>query len=116
MRPYLFLIAVILFTVDMQAQNPTLIDRELFFGNPEISGSQLSPDGKYLSFMKAYEGIMNIWVKKAEDPFEKAIPLTDSKRPMYRYFWSDDSRYILYVKDQDGDENIYVYAVRPDIS
>lgn len=116
MRPYLFLIAVILFTVDMQAQNPTLIDRELFFGNPEISGSQLSPDGKYLSFMKAYEGIMNIWVKKAEDPFEKAIPLTDSKRPMYGYFWSDDSRYILYVKDQDGDENINVYAVRPDIS
>ena len=31
---------------------PPLIDRELIFGNPEISGAQLSPDGKYLAFQK----------------------------------------------------------------
>jgi hypothetical protein len=31
------------------AQNgklPPLLDRELFFGNPEISGAQISPDGR----------------------------------------------------------------------
>ena len=39
-----------------------LIDRELFFGNPEISGAQLSPDGKFISFIKPYEDVMNIWV------------------------------------------------------
>lgn len=91
-----------------------LLDRDLFFGNPEISGAQISPDGKYLSFMKAYEGIMNVWVKKLEAPFEEALPLTDSKRPLYGYFWSEDGKYILYVKDQDGDENINVFAVNPD--
>jgi hypothetical protein len=31
---------------------PPLIDRELIFGNPEIAGAQLSPDGKYLAFQK----------------------------------------------------------------
>lgn len=90
-----------------------LLDRELFFGNPEISGGQLSPDGKWISFMKEYQGIMNIWVKKFDEPFDKARPLTDSKRPMYGYFWSYDSKYILFAKDKDGDENVNVFAVNP---
>ena len=38
-----------------------LIERSLFFDNPEISGSQLSSDGKRISFLKAYKGVMNIW-------------------------------------------------------
>lgn len=90
-----------------------LIDRELFFGNPEISGSQLSPDGKHVTFLKEYDGIMNIWIKKTEEPFEKAIPLTNQKRPMYGYFWTDDSKYVLFVKDNDGDENINIFAIDP---
>ena len=90
-----------------------LIDRELFFGNPEISGGQLSPDGKWISFMKVYDGIMNIWVKKFDEPFEKARPLTNNKRPMQGYFWSYDGKYILYVKDENGDENVNVFAVDP---
>jgi dipeptidyl aminopeptidase/acylaminoacyl peptidase len=101
------------------AQNKTnqiaapILDRELFFGNPEISGGQLSPDGKWISFMKEYQGIMNIWVKKFDEPFEKAVTLTDSKRPLQTYFWTDDSKYILYVKDKNGDENMNIYAVNP---
>lgn len=91
-----------------------LLDRELFFGNPEISGGQLSPDGQYISFLKEYEGIMNIWVKSFDAPFEDARPLTNSSRPLYGYFWSRDGKFILYVKDNDGDENMNVFAVAPD--
>jgi hypothetical protein len=90
-----------------------LIDRSLFFDNPEISGSQLSPDGKMVSFLKAYKGIMNIWVKKFDEPFEKARPLTDSKEPMSGYFWSDDGKYILYSFSKGGSENDNIYAVNP---
>lgn len=90
-----------------------LLDRELFFGNPEISGGQLSPDGQWISFLKQYNGIMNIWVKKFDAPFDQAKPLTNSKRPTYGYFWTEDGKYILYVKDNDGDENMNVYAVDP---
>ena len=36
------------------ANLPPLIDRQLFFGDPEISGAQLSPDGKWISFRKPY--------------------------------------------------------------
>ncbi len=95
------------------SQEIPLIDRSVFFGNPKISGGQISPDGKWISFLKEYDGIMNIWVKKFDEPFEKAKPLTDSKRPLYGYFWTYDSKFILYVKDKDGDENMNIFAVNP---
>ncbi len=97
----------------LNAQTTPLIDRELFFGNPEISGGQLSPDGTFISFLREYDGIMNIWVKRFDEPFESARPLTDSKRPLYGYAWTEDGRYILYAKDKDGDENINVFVVDP---
>jgi len=110
---------VVLFTAigaSSSAQNtlPPLIDREIFFGNPEIAGVQISPDGKYISFRKPYKDTMNIWVKRAEEPFEKARLITnETKRPIRGYFWSRDGKYILYVNDFGGDENFNVYAVDP---
>ncbi len=93
---------------------PPLIDREILFGNPEISGAQLSPDGKYMSFVKPYNEVRNIWVKKADEPFENAKPVTAStERPIPGYFWSLDSKYLLYVQDKGGDENYHVYALDP---
>ena len=93
---------------------PPLIDRELIFGNPEISGAQLSPDGKYLAFQKPWKDTRNIYVKGVDEPFSAARLLTaEPKRPIAGYFWSRDSKYILYVKDNDGDENYNVYAVDP---
>ena len=58
---------------------------------------------------------MNIWVKKAEEPFDQrqADHGRDAKRPIPAFFWSRDSKYILFVQDQGGDENFNVYAVNP---
>ncbi len=92
---------------------PPLIDRELFFGDPEISNSQLSPDGKFISFIKPYKGVRNIWVKLINEPFEAAKPVTADQRPVPAYFWSQDSKYLLYVQDKGGNEDFHVYAVNP---
>jgi dipeptidyl aminopeptidase/acylaminoacyl peptidase len=93
---------------------PPIIDRELIFGDPEISGLQLSPDGQFLSFLKPFKGTRNIWVKRTEEAFDKAKPISaDTKRPISRYFWSRDSRFVLYAQDSGGDENFNVYAVNP---
>ncbi len=93
---------------------PPLLDRELFFDNPEISGAQLSPDGTYFSFIKPYNDVMNIWVKKFDEPFDAARPITaDVIRPIRSYFWSRDGKYILYSQDKGGDENFNIYAVDP---
>lgn len=82
---------------------PPLLDREIFFGDPEISGGQSSPDGSYLSFMRPYEGTRNIWIKTREAGFDEAIPVTNrTDRPIPGYFWSRDGQYILFVMDQGG--------------
>ncbi|MEO8910857.1 MAG: alpha/beta fold hydrolase [Gemmatimonadaceae bacterium] len=91
-----------------------LIDREQFFGNPEISGAQISPDGRYISFLKPYKDTRNVWVKRTADPYTAAKLITnDTKRPVTQYFWSRDGKYILFAQDQLGDENFNVYAVDP---
>ena len=97
-----------------RADLPPLIDRELFFGDPEITGGQLSPDGKFIAFVKPLDGTRNVWVKGIKEPFEAARPLTaDTKRPIPGFFWSEDGKFILFVQDQGGDENFNVYAVDP---
>lgn len=96
-------------TVVSLAQQPPILDRELFFGDPEITGAQISPDGKYIGFLKPLNGTRNVWTKRTEEPFSAAKPLTNlTKRPVPGYFWSRDGRYILFVQDQGGDENFNV--------
>ncbi len=95
-------------------QLPALIDRDAFFGDVKITAAQISPDGRYISFLKPYKGTRNIWVKKAAEPFAAARPLSaETKRPVSGYFWSRDSKYLLYSQDQLGDENFNVYAIDP---
>ena len=90
------------------------MDRDLFFGNPEIAGAQLSPDGKWIAFLKPYKETRNVWVKKVGEPYSKGRLITaDPKRPIPGFFWSRDSKQILFVQDKDGDENYNVYAVDP---
>ncbi|MDJ0708238.1 MAG: prolyl oligopeptidase family serine peptidase [Leptolyngbyaceae cyanobacterium MO_188.B28] len=100
--------------LDNQAVLPPLINRELFFADPEITGAQLSPDGQFLAFQKPLEGVINVWVKGIDEPMEAARPVTaDAESPIMIYFWSADGRYILYGQDNGGDENFHIYAVEP---
>ncbi|MCW5958754.1 MAG: S9 family peptidase [Pyrinomonadaceae bacterium] len=91
-----------------------VVDRELFFGNPEILGGQLSPNGEYFAFIKPYKDVRNIWVKRTAESFDEAVPLTnEASRPISVFFWSRDSSHVLFVKDNKGDENFNVFAVKP---
>lgn len=111
---FTILLSLMLFSGSVLAQQPALIDREIFFGNPEYAGAQISPDGKYISFLKPLKDVRNVWVKGVDEPFAKARPLTaEKKRPISGYFWSWDSKSILFTKDNDGDENFNVFGVDP---
>ncbi len=93
---------------------PPIIDRELIFGNPEIAAAQISPDGRYIAFLKPWKDTRNIYVKAVDEPFGAARLLTtETKRPVAGYLWTRDSKFIIYAKDHDGDENFNVYAVDP---
>jgi dipeptidyl aminopeptidase/acylaminoacyl peptidase len=55
--------------------------------------------------------VLNIWVAPAGDP-AAAKPLTAEKtRPIRSYYWSPDSKAILFVNDKGGDENFLLYGV-----
>ena len=100
-----------------QAKNsglPPIIDRDLIFGDPDIAGAQISPDGHYLAFLKPWHETRNIYVKAVDEPFSAArLMTTETKRPVAGYLWARDSKYIVFVKDNAGDENFNVYAVDP---
>src|SRR5579863_1263249 len=108
------LLASLATAADTTTAAPPLIDRDIIFGNPEIAAAQLSPDGKYVSFLKPWKDTRNVYVKAVNEPFSAARLLTtETKRPVAGYFWPRDSKYILYAKDNEGDENFNVYAVDP---
>ena len=93
------------------AQDVPLIERAKLFGNPSKVGGQLSPDGRWISFIAPRDGVMNIYVAPANDP-AAARPLTAEKtRPIRQTFWSPDSKQVLFVNDHGGDENFLLYGV-----
>jgi dipeptidyl aminopeptidase/acylaminoacyl peptidase len=113
MKKFFVILLIVLVRISFAQQTP-LIDREIFFGDPEISSAQISPDGNYITFVKPFNNVRNIWIKEKNQKFDEARPITaDTKRPVTSYFWSHDSRYVLFVQDQGGNENFRVYAVNP---
>ena len=90
---------------------PPLIERAKLFGNPTKAGAQISPDGKWISFIAPRDGVLNVWVAPSSD-LAAAKPLTAEKaRPIRSTFWSPDSRQVLFINDKGGDENFLLYGV-----
>lgn len=88
-----------------------LIEREVLFGNPERVCVRLSPDGEYLTYIAPYQGILNIWIAPL-DNIQNAFAIThDDKRGIHTYNWAFDGRTLLYMKDQEGNENWQLFAV-----
>ena len=95
----------------VEATIPDLVDRELYFGNPDKIQVRISPDGKYFSYRAPVNGVMNIWVAPIENP-DSAQPITqDTLRGIQSYQWSYKSGNILYTQDKGGDENWHVHLV-----
>ena len=50
------------------AEPVELIPRDVLFGNPDRLGVQLSPDGRYLSFVAPWEGVLNVMGRFGRQP------------------------------------------------
>nr|WP_205958427.1 alpha/beta fold hydrolase [Qipengyuania sediminis] len=88
-----------------------LIPREALFGNPTKSGGQISPDGKWLSWMAPVNGVLNVHIAPAADPAAVRRLTNLTGRPPAGAFWAPDSSSILYIRDTGGDENFLLYGV-----
>lgn len=88
------------------------IPLEDFFKNPEKSRYQISPDGKFYSYLAPYESRLNVFVQ--ERGKEEAVQITsETDRDIAGYFWPNNEQ-ILYLKDDGGDENYKLYGVNID--
>ncbi len=83
----------------------------MFFGDPQRSGVRISPDGKMLSWLAPSNGVLNLWVAPVGELAAAKVLTAETKRPLQRYTWAPDSRSILFLKDNDGDENSRLFAV-----
>lgn len=100
---------IFMISMSSMAQKAPLIPLEDFFKNPEKTSYNISPDGKYISFMAPYESRMNIFVQKVGS--KKVTRLTsETARDIAGYYWANNSR-ILYINDNGGDENFALFGV-----
>jgi dipeptidyl aminopeptidase/acylaminoacyl peptidase len=88
-----------------------LIPRDALFGNPERANVQLSPDGRWLSWVAPLEGTLNVWVAPADDPAQARAVTQDTARGIRNYFWAYQPDTLLYLRDTGGDEDFHLYAV-----
>jgi hypothetical protein len=90
---------------------PPLIPRDVLFGNPERTSPRLSPDGTRLAWVAPdKKNVLQVWVKTIGKDDDKMVT-ADKKRGIRQYFWAEDNRTLLYMQDNDGDENFHIYGV-----
>ena len=87
---------------------------EDYFARPKADQFQLSPDGKYMSYMEKEDGSTKRHVYVKELATGKVTRVIEEKDELILgYFWKNANR-LLYVMDQGGNENYHIYAVNND--
>ncbi|MCH4822569.1 S9 family peptidase [Gramella lutea] len=83
---------------------------EDYFKTPEAFSFQLSPDGKYLAYMKRRTtGERDLYLREIST--QKESLLKKQEEDLIRgFYWKNNNR-ILYLQDKGGDENYHVFGV-----
>src|ERR1700733_11132841 len=88
-----------------------LIPREILFGNPEKVSPQISPDGRYLTYIAPdAKNVLQVWLRVIGHPQDQVLT-ADPKRGIRSYFWTYEPDKLIYAQDIEGDENYHLYLV-----
>jgi Tol biopolymer transport system component len=88
-----------------------IIPRKVIWGNPDKASVQISPDGAFVAYLAPRDGVLNVWVAPRAG-LGGAQPVThDTGRGIRFYLWAYTSKHILYIQDNDGDENWRLFSV-----
>ncbi len=94
---------------------PTYIPRAELFVPSEVLGVKISPDAKYLAYVKADpSGVMNLYVcatneYHSDNSLKQITHFTTPE--IYRFFWTDDSKNIVFLKDMNGSKSQQLYSI-----
>lgn len=94
----------------VRADLPPLLPREVLFGDADRALPRLSPDGRRLAYLAPDQGVINIWVRTLGRTDDRPVT-RDRGNGIHSYQWAPDSRQILYLRDQQGDENFHLHSV-----
>ena len=92
---------------------PPLIPREVLFGNPQIMSVNLSPDGRWISYLAPDQGVLNLWVRDLDGQSPGRVLTQQRDRPQMPGYWTADGRYLISFRDGDGDENTVLVRIDP---
>jgi dipeptidyl aminopeptidase/acylaminoacyl peptidase len=94
-----------------RAELPPLIPRAVLFGNPVKTSPLVSPDGKRLAYLAPDEkNVLQVWVQTLGQDDARQVT-NDRKRGIRSHRWTYAPDTLVYLQDNDGDENFHVYSV-----
>ena len=99
-------------TAEMMASTTSeqIIPRDVLFGNPEYASPNISPDGTLLAYIRPVEGVLNVWVRTVGKTDDRVVT-SDQYRGIRQFFWAEDSKTLLFMQDDGGDENFHLFAI-----
>ncbi len=96
--------------LNIRAELPPLIPREVLFGNPKRLHPEISPDGRALAWLAANKsGVPNVWVSAIDGSNARSVT-NETRRPIPWFEWSGDGKHLLYLQDNDGNEIDHLFS------
>ncbi|MBA2648047.1 MAG: S9 family peptidase [Legionella sp.] len=90
------------------------IPRATLFAPPEVLAIKVSPDSRHLAYVKGEpSGVMNLYTCPINECRKHALKqITHFKTPeIYRFFWTEDSKHIVFLQDTNGSKAYQLYDV-----
>jgi hypothetical protein len=78
------------YQVTSTASDVPLIPRADLFGNPERTDVEISPDGRFLSWLAPVNGVLNVWVAPLDDLSLARAVTNDTNRGLRFHLWTYD--------------------------
>jgi dipeptidyl aminopeptidase/acylaminoacyl peptidase len=88
---------------------PALIPRSTLFTLVDKTSVSFSRDGTKISYLAPFNNALNVWVAPVDKP-QDAKPVTGSNRGTRTYVWAYTNNHVLYLQDNDGDENYQIFS------
>src|SRR5690606_25267401 len=89
-----------------------MVSVETFFRDAQKSRFNISPDGKFISFLQPYKGKLNVFIQSLHN--DSILRISDvEEQSIRKYFWAGNN-HILYVLDNGQGNNFKLFAATRD--
>lgn len=95
---------------NLSSNSKGIIPLEDFFKNSEIASFKLSPNGKYLAYLKPYKNRMNIHVRPLDDSEPERRITNQTQRDIAAFGWKENDT-LVFMRDFGGDENFHIFRI-----